>query len=86
MPSLALLGSKIRITIFSPNKVGSVLTRKSMVLSLDIFSFMRPSCGMRFSEISMRDITLMREASFSLMAGGGDAISRSSPSMRKRTR
>ena len=32
MPSLALDGSRIRITIFSPNSVGSVLTRKSIAL------------------------------------------------------
>ena len=86
MPNLALLGSKIRITIFSPKSVGKVLTRKSMVFSRDIFNFMRPSCGTRFSEMSIREITLMREASFSLMAGGGLAISRNSPSTRKRTR
>ena len=34
----------------------------------------------------MREITLMRDASFSLMEMGGEAISRNSPSMRKRTR
>ena len=86
MPSLALLPSRIRITIFSPYSVGRVETRKSITRSALIFSFIRPSCGTRFSEMSMREITLMREASFSLMATGGEAISRSSPSMRKRTR
>ena len=86
MPSLALLGSRIRITIFSPNSVGSVLTRKSITRSGPILSFILPSCGTRFSEMSMREMTLMREASLSLMATGGEAISRSSPSMRKRTR
>ena len=86
MPILALSGSRIRITIFSPNSVGSVLTRKSMVRLGLTLSFMRPSCGTRFSEMSRREITLMREASLSLMASGGEAISRNSPSMRKRTR
>ena len=86
MPSRALLGSRIRITIFSPNSVGRVLTRKSITRSGPILSFIRPSCGTRFSEMSMREMTLMREASLSLMATGGEAISRSSPSTRKRTR
>ena len=60
MPSFALDGSRIRITIFSPNSVGSVLTRKSIALAPN-FSFMRPSCGTRFSAMSSREITLMRE-------------------------
>ena len=54
MPSLALDGSRIRMTIFSPNSVGNVLTRKSIAL-LPNFNFMRPSCGTRFSAISSRD-------------------------------
>ncbi len=86
MPSLALLGSRIRITIFSPNSVGRVLTRKSITRSGPTLSFIFPSCGTRFSEMSILEITLMREASLSLMATGGEAISRSSPSTRKRTR
>ena len=86
MPNLALLGSRIRITIFSPNIVGKVLTRKSITRSGPIFSFILPSCGTRFSEMSSLEITLMRAASFSLIATGGEAISRSSPSTRKRTR
>ena len=73
------------MTIFSPNSVGSVLMRKSIAL-LPNFSFSRPSCGTRFSAMSMREMTLMREASLSLMAIGGWVISRNSPSMRKRTR
>ena len=85
MPSLADDGSRIRITIFSPNSVGSVLTRKSIAL-LPNLSFMRPSCGTRFSAMSRREMTLMREASLSLIAIGGCVISRNSPSMRKRTR
>ncbi|MNZ82392.1 hypothetical protein D3C78_1010890 [compost metagenome] len=86
MPILALSGSRIRITIFSPNRVGRVLTRKSITRLGPTLSFMRPSCGTRFSEMSRREMTLMREASLSLMATGGEAISRNSPSMRKRTR
>ncbi len=62
-----------------------MLTRKSIVL-LPNFNFIRPSCGTRFSEMSSREMTLMREASFSLMAIGGCVISRNSPSTRKRTR
>ncbi|MCY1383411.1 hypothetical protein D9M69_715330 [compost metagenome] len=86
MPTLALLGSRIRITIFSPKRVGNVLTRKSITRSGPILSFIRPSCGTLFSEMSMREITLMREANLSLIAMGGEAISRSSPSTRNRTR
>ena len=85
MPTLALDGSRIRITIFSPNSVGKVLTRKSIAL-LPNFSFMRPSCGTRFSAMSRREMTLMRDDSLSLIASGGWVISRSSPSTRKRTR
>ena len=85
MPTLADDESRIRITIFSPYSVGKVDTRKSMAL-LPNFIFMRPSCGTRFSEMSSRLMTLMRDASFSLMASGGWVISRSSPSTRNRTR
>ena len=74
------------MTIFSPNSVGSVDTRKSMLRVPDSDSFIRPSCGTRFSAMSSREITLMRDASFSLIASGGCATSRSSPSMRKRMR
>ena len=41
---------------------------------------MRPSCGTRFSEMSSLEITLMREASLSLIASGGCATSLSMPS------
>ena len=63
-----------------------MLTRKSTARSLPKFIFIRPSWGMRFSEMSSLEMTLMREASLSLMATGGLATSRSSPSMRNRTR
>ena len=73
------------MTIFSPNRVGKVLTRKSMAL-LPNLSFMRPSCGTRFSAMSSREMTLIRDESLSLIAIGGCVISRNSPSIRKRTR
>ena len=85
MPTLALDESRIRITIFSPNNVGRDETRKSIAL-LPNLSFMRPSCGTRFSAMSSLLMTLMRDASLSLMAIGGCVISRNSPSTRKRTR
>ena len=58
---MTLLLSKIRRTILSPFVIGTVLTRKSIECVLEITSFSRPSCGTRFSEISSREITLMRE-------------------------
>ena len=61
MPILADEPSRIRSTIFSPNSVGSVLTRKSIARVLDRLSLMRPSCGTRFSAMSSCAITLMRE-------------------------
>ena len=82
MPSLTPDESRIRITIFSPNSVGSVETRKSIALFFDSTSFMRPSCGTRFSEMSSREITLMREATLSLIASGGCATSERMPSTR----
>ena len=56
-------------TIFSPNSVGSVETRKSIARVFDSTSFMRPSCGTRFSAMSSlrddldprRDLVLDRE-------------------------
>ncbi len=46
-----------------------------MARVFDSTSFMRPSCGTRFSEMSSRETTLMREAIFSLIASGGVATS-----------
>ena len=40
---LAEAESRIRSTIFSPNKVGRVFTRKSIDLLREMFSLMRPS-------------------------------------------
>ena len=70
------------MTIFSPYSVGRVLTRKSMARLFDSTSFMRPSCGTRFSEMSRRDSTLMRDATLSLIAIGGCATSDRMPSRR----
>ena len=82
MPSFTPELSRIRITIFSPNSVGSVETRKSIALFLVSTSFMRPSCGTRFSAMSRREMTLMREATLSLIASGGCATSERMPSTR----
>ena len=60
MPSIACEGSRIRITIFSPNSVGQVLTRKSMARFFDSRILMRPSCGTRRSAMSRRDMTFRR--------------------------
>ena len=86
MPRLAEVGSRIRRTIFSPYIVGKVLTRKSIDRLFESTKRMRQSCGTRFSAILRREITLMREAIFSLMTRGGEAASRKMPSVRKRTR
>ena len=86
MPNIALDESRIRITIFSPHKVGMVLTRKSILLRSVIFSFIRPSCGLRFSAISSRDITLIRAESLVANVLGGLATSCKMPSIRKRIR
>ena len=74
--------SRIRITIFSPKSVGSVLTRKSIAFDFDSTIFIRPSCGTRFSEMSSLEITLIRDASLSLITSGGCATSISMPSSR----
>ncbi len=86
MPSLAALPSRIRSTTFSPNRVGKVLTRKSICLVLDRLSLMRPSCGTRFSAISSCDITFNRAAMRWFSFTGALATFFNKPSMRKRTR
>ncbi|MNP64222.1 hypothetical protein D3C76_1597030 [compost metagenome] len=86
MPICALVGSRIRITIFSPQSVGRVLTRKSMDLALEIFILIRPSWGLRRSEISRAAITFKRAAIRLANCIGGLATSCSMPSVRKRTR
>ena len=52
----------------------------------DSTSFMRPSWGTRFSEMSRREITLMRAAILSLSTSGGCEMSRRMPSVRTRMR
>ncbi len=71
MPSIALEGSRIRITTFSPKSVGQVLTRKSIARFFEIFILMRPSCGTRRSAMSSRDMTLSRAASLPASTTGG---------------
>ncbi len=47
-------GSKIRITIFSPNAVGSVDRRSSTSPPSGVLVLIRPSCGLRFSATFIR--------------------------------
>ena len=82
MPSLMPAESRIRSTIFSPHNVGSDETRKSIARVFDNTSFIRPSCGTRRSAISSFEMTLIREATLSLIVSGGWAISISTPSTR----
>ncbi len=86
MPICALEESRIRITIFSPHRVGRVLTRKSMDLLFDTRILIRPSCGLRRSEMSRPAITLSRAEIRLANWIGGLATSWSMPSVRKRTR
>ena len=86
MPSMALEGSRIRVTTFSPNSVGQVLTRKSMARFLESRILMRPSCGTRRSAMSRRDMTLRRATILTASCTGGSATSLSTPSMRVRMR
>ncbi|MNP46042.1 hypothetical protein D3C76_1400130 [compost metagenome] len=86
MPICALDGSRIRITTFSPQSVGRVLTRKSMDLVFDRRIFRRPSWGLRRSEISRLAMTFRRAAIRVASWIGGLATSRSMPSVRTRTR
>ena len=63
-------GSKMRITSFSPNAVGSVDRRSSTSEPSRVRVLMRPSCGRRFSTTSMRPRILMRLViAFSTAAG-----------------
>ena len=78
-------GSKMRITIFSPNATGRVETRSSTSLPARVV-LMRPSCGRRFSAMSRRDMVLMREMTAACTIFGIDWMSCSTPSMRKRIR
>ncbi len=53
-----------------------------MALFLDNFSLIRPSCGTRFSEMSICDMTLRREDKRVASCSGGVAIWRNTPSTR----
>ena len=86
MPMRVLSGSSTRSTTFSPHSVGSVFTRKSMARVLESFILMRPSWGIRRSEMSSADITLSRAARRLPSWAGGAAASCSMPSVRNRTR
>ena len=52
--------SRMRITIDSPWYAGSAETRRSISRPWSLM-LMRPSCGLRFSEMSIPAISLMRE-------------------------
>ena len=80
--SASLRGS--RITTVSPCIVGIDETRVSASCRSRRMR-PRPSCGLRRSEMSMPDRILMREISGPWIGLGTMVISRSSPSMRKRT-
>ncbi len=59
MSCTSVSGSKMRMTTFSPKAVGSVETRSSTSRpSRSVL--MRPSCGRRFSEMSMRESIFTR--------------------------
>ena len=64
----------MRITTFSPNAVGSVDTRSSISLLL-CSVLMRPSCGLRFSAMSIRHMVLSREVMARLTSLGTRWIS-----------
>jgi hypothetical protein len=52
---------KTRITSFSPNAVGIVEIRSSTSSPSGVTVLMRPSCGRRFSTISIRASSLIRD-------------------------
>ena len=80
----ACLASR-RSTTRSPSRAGRVDTRTSSAW-LPIRSEIRPSCGTRFSAMSSRAITLIRDTSSGASRGGRLAAVRSTPSTRRRTR
>ena len=63
-------GAKIRITIFSPNAVGMVEIRSSTSCPSGDTVLMRPSCGRRFSTISIRARSFIREVTASSTGTG----------------
>ena len=77
--------SMTRMTIFSPCRPASVLTRRSMGRA-SIITWMPPSCGRRRSEMSSPAMILMRLEIAGSILCGGRSFSKSEPSTRKRTR
>ena len=71
----------MRSTSFSPSSVGMLLTRRSISRPSATMRT-RPSCGRRFSAMSIFPMTLTRETIAACMPGGGFIRSRSTPSMR----
>ena len=82
--SVRLPWSRIRITIFSPKSVGSVETRNSTVFVF-IRILIRPSCGIRRSDISRSLIILSRDVTAALSLFGKGGISINVPSTLNRT-
>ena len=80
---LRLLLSSRRMTIFSPSTVGMLETRRS-ISRPSATRCTRPSCGSRFSEMSIRPTTLMRDTSAACIARGGVIMVRRAPSTRWR--
>ena len=84
MSCTSVSGSKTRMTTFSPKAVGSVETRSSTSRpSRSVL--MRPSWGLRFSEMSMRDSIFTRETMGGCTPAGSVYTGCSTPSMRRRT-
>jgi hypothetical protein len=77
-------GSKMRMTIFSPNAVGMLDKRSSTSRPPCERVLMRPSCGRRFSATSMRPRILMREVTAVITGVGSSNTLCMTPSMRKR--
>ncbi len=63
----------MRITIFSPNAVGIVEIRSSTSLPSGVTVLMRPSCGRRFSTISIRASSLIRDV-IAMSTGVGNRV------------
>jgi len=68
------LRSSTRSTTLSPNWVGRVDTRKS-IMRPATGSWMRPSCGTRRSAMFRPEMTFRREVTGSARCRGGGAIS-----------
>ena len=77
-------GSRSRSTIFSPSTVGKVETRTRRELPA-CWNARPPSFGRRFTEMSIAEITLIRDAIGPRLAPGSVKAWRSTPSIRQRT-